>query len=100
MIATGFEHKSPFEQKQEPAQEEKKENEKVVVVLEEEKKKPSQPLFLFDEKNESLISKNEIAEEEKEKPEEKGLKPLQEKDINVSAVKSRKMKRRILLLKS
>ena len=87
LIATGFEHKSPFEQKQEPVNEEKKENEKVVVVLEEEKKKPSQPLFLFDEKNESLISKNEIAEEQRGKIEEKGLQPLQEKDIYVSAKK-------------
>ena len=87
LIATGFEHKSPFNKNEEPVNEEKKENEKVVVVLEEEKKKPSQPLFLFDEKNESLINKNEIAEEENGKPEEKGLQPLQEKDINVSAKK-------------
>jgi cell division protein FtsZ len=86
LIATGFEHKSPFEQKQEPVNEEKKGNEKVVVVLEEEKKKPSQPLFLFDEKNESLISKEEIAEEKKN-TEKEGIRPLQEKDINVSAKK-------------
>ena len=84
LIATGFEHKSPFKQKPEPVQEGKKENEKVVVVLEEEKKKPSQPLFLFDEKNESLVSKEGIAEEKKSS-ENKGIKPLLEKDINVSA---------------
>jgi cell division protein FtsZ len=51
LIATGFEHKEPFDKKEEPATEVKNENEKVVVVLQEEKKKPSQPLFIFDEKN-------------------------------------------------
>ncbi len=86
LIATGFDHKSPFQKKEEPVSEVKKENEKVVVVLDEEKKKPSQPLFLFDEKNETLITQKEIIEEKK-KTEEKGIRPLQERDINASAKK-------------
>ena len=80
LIATGFEHKEPFDKKEEPVTEGKKENEKVVVVLQEEKKKVSQPLFLFDEKNESLVNKNELIKEEIV-VEEKGLKSLQEKDV-------------------
>jgi cell division protein FtsZ len=87
LIATGFDHKSPFQKKEEPVSEVKKENEKVVVILEEEKKKPTQPLFLFDEKNETLITKNEVIDDKK-KPDEKGMKPLQEKDIKVSAKKN------------
>ncbi len=87
LIATGFEHKSPFNKKDEPATEEKKEDEKVVVVLEEERKKPSQPLFLFDEKNETLINKNEAVQEEKKKTEVKGFQPLQEKDMKPSVKK-------------
>ncbi len=86
LIATGFEHKSPFEKKEEPVMEVKEENEKVVIFLEEEKKKPSQPLFLFDEKNESLITKSGVIQEEKKK-EDTELKPLKEKDINISATK-------------
>ncbi len=87
LIATGFEHKSPFNKKDEPATEEKKEDEKVVVVLEEERKKPSQPLFLFDEKNETLINKNEAVQEEKKKTEVNEFQPLQEKDLKSSAKK-------------
>ncbi len=87
LIATGFEHKFPFNKKEAPVQEEKKENEKVVVVLEEEKKKPSQPLFLFDEKNELLIKKNEAPAEGKETADTNRLMPLQEKDLDVSSKK-------------
>jgi cell division protein FtsZ len=87
LIATGFEHKFPFNKKEAPVQEEKKENEKVVVVLEEEKKKPSQPLFLFDEKNELLIKKNEAPVEGKETADTNRLMPLQEKDLDVSSKK-------------
>ncbi|MEO8820751.1 MAG: cell division protein FtsZ [Ginsengibacter sp.] len=81
LIATGFEHKTLFAKKEEPVAEVKKENEKVVIVLEEEKKKPSKPLFLFDEKSESFRNKKEFIKEEN-KPEDTGLKPLQEKDVN------------------
>ncbi len=89
LIATGFEHKSPFEKKQEPLKEQKAEDEKVVVILEETKKKPSQPLFLFDEKNELLVNKNDEVAEEK-KPQEGVLKPLQEQDMNASSGKKEK----------
>ena len=55
LIATGFEHKELFEKKQEPVAEVKKKDEKVVMALEpEEKKKVSQPLFLFDEKTNTV----------------------------------------------
>ena len=65
LIATGFEHKEPFDKKEEPVEEVKKETEKIVMVLQqEEKKKPGGPLFLFDEKNESLVNKDKISEEE------------------------------------
>lgn len=87
LIATGFEHRFPFNKKEIPVQQEKKEDEKVVVVLEEEKKKPSQPLFLFDEKNELLIKKNEAPAEEKESADINRISPLQEKDLDVSSKK-------------
>jgi cell division protein FtsZ len=75
LIATGFEHKSPFSKKESPVEKVEKGNEKVVMVLEEEKKKPHQPLFLFDEKNELLVAKDNETKEE-DKP--------QEKELNVS----------------
>jgi cell division protein FtsZ len=86
LIATGFEHKQLFEKKEEPVAEVKKENEKVVVVLQEEKKKPSQPLFLFDEKNESLVDKNnsidkKIILDENKSAEEKDFKTLKDEDV-------------------
>jgi cell division protein FtsZ len=83
LIATGFEHKEIFDKQEEPVAEVKKENEKVVVVLQEEKKKPSQPLFLFDEKNESLINKNEITEKEKAVVQKENIfKTLKEEDVS------------------
>jgi cell division protein FtsZ len=83
LIATGFEHKEIFDKQEEPVAEVKKENEKVVVVLQEEKKKPSQPLFLFDEKNESLINKNEITEKEKAVVQKENVfKTLKEEDVS------------------
>ncbi|MGN6532550.1 MAG: cell division protein FtsZ, partial [Ginsengibacter sp.] len=82
LIATGFDHKEPFDKIEEPVEEVKKENEKVVVVLQEEKKKPSQPLFLFDEKNESLINKNEVIKEEKVvEQKENVFKALKDEDV-------------------
>lgn len=85
LIATGFEHKSPFNKKHEVVAEEKKESEKVVMVLEEEKKKSSQPLFLFDEKNETLVNKNDLVQEEKKKTEVNGFQPLQEQPTKPSS---------------
>ena len=89
LIATGFEHKEPFHKKEEPVVEAKKENEKVVMVLQEEKKKPSQPLFLFNEKNETAVHKNELLHEkensEEEIPEKESiLKALKEEDVMLS----------------
>ncbi|MGN6342035.1 MAG: cell division protein FtsZ [Ginsengibacter sp.] len=87
LIATGFEHKSPFNKKPAPAEETKKENEKVVVTLEEEKKKNNQPLYLFDEKNELLVNKKEIEEMEKAKGKE--TRPLPEMKLNISEEKTK-----------
>ena len=87
LIATGFDHREIFEKKEAPAVEEKKEAEKVVVVLEQEdKKKPIQPLFLFDENNETLTQNEPVVEEEKV-AEEKGFKALKEEDISASIPK-------------
>ena len=84
LIATGFENKEAFSKKEEPVQEVKKEEEKVVMVLQpEEKKKMSQPLFLFDEKNEELVDKNEKIVEENIM-EQKGFKTLKEEDVYAS----------------
>jgi len=91
LIATGFEHKEPFDKKEEPLAEVKKENEKVVVVLQEEKKKPSQPLFLFDEKNESLLNKNEVTEEEKVMEQKENVfKTLKDEDVFAALQKENK----------
>jgi cell division protein FtsZ len=85
LIATGFEHKQLFDKKEVPVEEVKKENEKVVIVLQEEKKKSSQPLFLFDEKNESLVDQNNPIEktlpEENNATEEKDFKTLKDEDV-------------------
>ena len=53
LIATGFEHKDPFDKKE--RQRMRKKEEKIVMVLkhpEDDKKKYSQPVFVFDEKKE------------------------------------------------
>ena len=80
LIATGFEHKELFEKKQEPVAEVKKKDEKVVMALEpEEKKKVSQPLFLFDEKTNTV---NEPSVQDSIKVDEKEeFKALRNDDI-------------------
>jgi cell division protein FtsZ len=84
LIATGFENKEALNKKEEPIEEVKKEEEKVVMVLQpEEKKKMSQPLFLFDQKNEELVEKNEEFVEENTGA-QKGFKTLKEEDIYAS----------------
>ncbi|HUZ57605.1 MAG TPA: cell division protein FtsZ [Hanamia sp.] len=88
LIATGFDHKQPFDKKTDPEEKVKKEDEKIVMVLQqEEKKKPGQPLFLFNEKNEALVNKNgsvnpvdEITEDENI-VEQKGFKTLKDEDV-------------------
>ena len=82
LIATGFEHKSPFNKKQAPVQEIKKTDEKVVVTLEEEKKKPTQPLYLFDEKNELLMNRKDVGVTGKKEANE--IKPQQEMKLNIA----------------
>ncbi len=83
LIATGFEHKDPFDKKKAPTVEEK-EDEKIVMVLqhpEEDKKKYSQPIFLFDEKKEEEQAVKEIAEQENI-VEQKGFKSIKEEDVH------------------
>ena len=85
LIATGFEHKEPFDKKAEPAVAIKEEDKKVVVVLQpEKKKKDNKPLFLFDEKNETAVNKeNSVADEVEEQNiiEQKGFKTLKDEDV-------------------
>ncbi|HEY5462557.1 MAG TPA: cell division protein FtsZ [Hanamia sp.] len=88
LIATGFEHKEPFDKKEKGPEEVKKGEEKIVMVLQqEEKKKQGLPLFLFDEKNESLVNKNEVADEEdtfneeENITEQKGFKTLRDEGV-------------------
>src|SRR6476619_1060612 len=62
LIATGFEHKNPFDKKEAPKVE-KKEEEKIVMVLqhpEDDKKKYHQPVFTFEEKRAAGNPANEI----------------------------------------
>lgn len=87
LIATGFDHKNPFNKKEEPAAETKKENEKIVVVLQEEKQKASQPLFLFDEKADEAEKAPEKAPAEEKEQVQPGLKALREEDIQASVTK-------------
>ena len=64
LIATGFEHKDPFDKKEAPKEEQKTE-EKIVMTLaqpEEKKNLYQQPLFRFDEKQ---TEKEEVKAEEK-----------------------------------
>ena len=88
LIATGFDHKEPFDKKEKGPEEVKKGEEKIVMVLQqEEKKKHGLPLFLFDEKNESLVNKNEVVaenetyNEEENITEQKGFKTLRDEDV-------------------
>jgi len=82
LIATGFEHKDPFDKKEAPKVE-KKEEEKIVMVLqhpEEDKKKYHQPVFTFDDKKAGVHSVNEIREEENI-IEQKGFTSIKEEDV-------------------
>lgn len=88
LIATGFDHKEPFDKKEKGPEEVKKGEEKIVMILQqEEKKKHGLPLFLFDEKNESLVNKNEVVaenetyNEEENITEQKGFTTLRDEDV-------------------
>ena len=86
LIATGFEHKDPFDRKEAP-KEVKKETEKIVMVLKEEddKKKYSQPVFVFDDKKEEATinakMENDNASEEENIIEQKGFRTVKEEDV-------------------
>jgi cell division protein FtsZ len=89
LIATGFEHKDPFDKKEAPKVE-KKEEEKIVMVLqhpEDEKKKYLQPVFVFDEKKDGK-SVNEILEEENI-IEQKGFRSIKEEDVYASVTEQK-----------
>ncbi len=86
LIATGFEHKDPFDRKETP-KEEKKEAEKIVMVLKEEddKKKYSQPVFVFEDKKDdagiSAAERNDNAPDEENIIEQQGFRTVKEEDI-------------------
>lgn len=88
LIATGFEHKDPFDKKEAPKVETKQE-EKIVMVLqhpEDEKKKYRQPVFVFDEKKEKPAE--EILEEENI-IEQKGFKSIKDEDVYASVTEQK-----------
>lgn len=62
LIATGFEHKDPFDKKEAPKEEVKKE-EKIVMTLAQpvEKKTYQQPVFKFDDKKEAIEEQQTVA---------------------------------------
>ena len=84
LIATGFEHKDPFDKKETPKVEETKKK-KIVMVLqsEDEKKKYHQPVFIFDEKKDEENTEIEIPEEENI-IEQKGFKSIKDDDVLAS----------------
>jgi cell division protein FtsZ len=85
LIATGFEHKDPFDKKEAPKVE-KKEEEKIVMVLqhpEDDKKKYHQPVFVFDDKRANGNSANEVPEEGNI-IEHKGFKSIKDEDVYAS----------------
>ena len=89
LIATGFEHKDPFDKKEAPKVE-VKEEEKIVMVLqnaEDEKKKYRQPVFVFDEKKEEL-TENETAIDENI-IEQKGFRSIKDEDIYTSVTEKK-----------
>ena len=88
LIATGFEHKDPFDKKEPPKAEEKPE-EKIVMVLkfEDDKKKYRQPVFVFDEKKEH-IPVDETPEEETI-IEQKGFRTIKDEDVYASVTEQK-----------
>lgn len=84
LIATGFEHKDPFDKKEKPKAQEKA-VEKIVMELkqpDDDKKKYKQPVFIFDEKKEEEDTKEEI--EGENILEQKGFKSIKEEDAYMS----------------
>ncbi|MDE3213366.1 MAG: cell division protein FtsZ [Bacteroidota bacterium] len=83
LIATGFEHKDPFDRKDKQTPEVVK-NEKIVMVLEpeEDKKQYHQPVFVFDEKEGDMQAEPDFEEENIK--EQRGFVTLKEEDIYAS----------------
>jgi cell division protein FtsZ len=81
LIATGFEHKDPFDKKEGP-KEEKPQEEKIIMVLnaEDDKKKYKQPVFVFDEMKEEEKSAKELRKEEN--IEQMAFASAKEEDVN------------------
>ncbi len=86
LIATGFEHKDPFDRKETP-KEVKYETEKIVMVLKEEdyKKKLHQPVFIFDDKKDEVLAnatheKDNVPDEETIL-EQNGFRTVKEEDV-------------------
>lgn len=93
LIATGFEHKNPFDKKTTPKEEDKKE-EKIIMVLSQPEEKKSiyqQPVFQFDEKpeNKNEEIKGEESSQLKTKPKEE-IKDKEKVDevIEITSVKN------------
>ena len=87
LIATGFEHKDPFDKK-EPPKAEIKEAEKIVMELkqpEDEKKKYRQPVFSFEDKE---VEKSLEKIEQKEVIEEEDFKSIKEENVYASIQKN------------
>ncbi len=83
LIATGFEHFGNEPKNEEPAKEVKKKDEKIVISLEPEEKKPSSmPLYLFDDKSNSVTVPTSILQNREEG--NTGFKALKEEDVRKS----------------
>ncbi|MEP7230099.1 MAG: cell division protein FtsZ [Ginsengibacter sp.] len=86
LIATGFEHKDPFDRKA-PPKEENKEDEKIVMVLKEDddKKKYRQPVFVFDDKKQEPEIDSKVEDDDLNDVnnivEQKGFRTVKEEDV-------------------
>src|SRR5665213_3537969 len=88
LIATGFEHKDPFDKKEAPKAE-VKHVEKIVMELrqpDDEKKKYKQPVFVFDDKKEDAGVTKEIPGEDI--AEQKAFTSIKEEDLFVPVLKN------------
>ncbi len=92
LIATGFEHKDPFDKKETPKEEAKKEEKIVMTLAQPEEKKTvyQQPVFQFDEKSahkeeEKAVSTTPALEKAAVKPQPVATEPVIE--ANISQVK-------------
>jgi cell division protein FtsZ len=92
LIATGFEHKDPFDKKEAPKTD-VKQVEKIVMELkqpDDEKKKYKQPVFVFADKTEENLLTKEIPEENI--TEQRDFTSLSEEDAYVAVIKEETLK--------